>query len=131
MVWENFNTTGLPAQGEAVLTENRNVRQEPGRRRRWFEDDELDLIVWLDAKGAVEGFQLCHHEHALTWRLGAGFAHGRVDEGDDSPLKNLTPIITPDGAVPWAEMTEQFQARSGTLDARLRELILARLTARK
>lgn len=113
-----------------VLKENRHVRQEPGKRRRWFEDDELDLIVWLDAQGAVEGFQLCRAARALTWRQGAGFAHGCVDEGDASPLKNLTPIVVPDGPAPWAELLEQFTARSANLEAWLRELILARLAAR-
>ena len=107
------------------------VRQEPGRHRRWFEDDLLNLIVWLDPKGGVEGFQLCRGSHALTWRGGAGFSQGRVDEGDESPLKNLTPIVVPDATVPWDEMTAEFRARSATLEAPLRELILGRLQERK
>ncbi len=113
-----------------VLKEIRAVRQEPGRRRRWFEDGELDLIVWLDAQGGVEGFQLCRGTQALTWRLGAGFASGRVDEGDESPLKNLTPIVVPNGEVPWDAFAEEFRRRSGVIETPLRELILARLAAR-
>ena len=113
-----------------MLTENRHVRQEPGHRRRWFEDDGLELIVWLDAQDGVEGFQLCHSGQALTWRRGQGFTHARVDEGDETPLKNLAPVLVPNGAVPWAGVTEKFRACSGTLEARLRGLILERLSAR-
>ena len=113
-----------------MLTENRNVRQEPGHHRRWFEGDGLELIVWQDAHTAVDGFQLCRAGQALTWRRGAGFVHTRVDEGDETPLKNLTPVLVPDGPVPWAELTAQFRAASATLEAGLRELILARLAAK-
>ena len=113
-----------------MLAENRQVRQEPDHRRRWFEQDGLELIVWLDGQDGVEGFQLCRAGHALTWRRAAGFAYSRVDEGDETPLKNLTPILVPNGAVPWAELTDVFRTSSATLDSPLRELILARLSAR-
>ena len=113
-----------------MLIENRNVRQEPGLRRRWFEDDGLELVVWEDAAGAVEGFQLCRLEHALTWRRDAGFTHARIDEGDTNPWKNLTPVLVPNGVVPWAEFTEKFRAGSATLEKNLRELVLARLATR-
>ena len=113
-----------------MLAENHRVRQEPGHRRRWFEHDGLELIVWLDAQAAVEGFQLCRDGHALTWRRGSGFAHARIDEGDDGPLKNLTPILIPNGAVPWAEVTEEFRSCSDSLEAGLRQLVLGRLAAR-
>lgn len=114
-----------------MLREHRNVRQEPGQKRRWFEDEGFDLIVWLDSQDAVEGFQLCRDHEALTWRRGRGFAHGRVDEGDASPLKNESPIIVPNGQVPWAEVTADFTARSDSLEAGLRALILEHLAARR
>ncbi|MES2693667.1 MAG: hypothetical protein V4773_09350, partial [Verrucomicrobiota bacterium] len=71
-----------------MLREIKNVRQEPGEgRRRWFESDGLELVVWLDARGRMTGFQLCYdsgrHEHALTWREGGGFSHDRVDPGEE------------------------------------------------
>jgi len=118
-----------------VLKEYQNVRQEPGRRRRWFEGEELELIVWETPVGGVEGFQLCYVARdgggrALTWRPGAGFAHTRVDEGDASPLKNETPVLMPDGAVPWTELTALFSKAGAALETPLRELVLARLAAR-
>ena len=120
----------------AMLTEFRQVKQEPGGRRRWFESDGLELIVWYGADGRIAGFQLCYGsgaraEHALTWRRGTGFAHHFVDTGDDQPQRNETPVLLPDGAVPWVDLTALFVARSPTLDADLREEILQRLAAQQ
>jgi len=111
------------------------VRQEKAGRRRWFEDAELELVVWHDEAGAVAGFQLIYWqkdgERALTWRPGAGFSHSRVDSGSNSPLKNESPILHPDGVVPWHQMESLFQDKSAALEAPLREMVLARLKARK
>lgn len=118
-----------------MLIENRSVKQEAGAgRRRWFESDGLELVVWLDARGGVEGFQLCYArtegERALTWRTGQGFTHSSVDSGNETPLKNKTPVLNPDGEVPWAELAALFKLRCATVEPMLRELILARLAAR-
>ena len=55
-------------------------------RRRWFTDEDLDLIVWFSEQGAPDGFQLCYdrrgHERALTWTKGAGYRHDRIDDGE-------------------------------------------------
>ncbi len=118
-----------------VLREYQNVRQEPGRRRRWLEGEELELIVWETPAGAIEGFQLCYVARdgggrALTWRADEGFFHASIDEGDSSPLKNQTPVLNPDGAVPWAELTALFRSAGAKVEAPLRELVLARLEAK-
>ncbi len=119
-----------------VFKEIRNVRQEPANGlRRWFEDDmlPLELIVWYDAPGAVEGFQLCYNlgsgERALTWRAVQGFAHNAVDTGSAAPFANLTPILVPDGSVPWSDLTKRFAASSASLEPELRELLRKRLAA--
>jgi hypothetical protein len=131
-----FDTARGSGRVGAVLTEIRNVKQERGAgRRRWFESEGLDLVVWLNAADAPTGFQLCYDvgrgERALTWRSGGGFTHSTVDEGDATPLKNETPILVPDGATPWEGVTKLFAARSGSLEPALRELVLARLAAKK
>jgi hypothetical protein len=119
-----------------VLVENLNVRQEPDAgRRRWFDGDRLELIVWHDQAGALCGFQICYGqpdgERALTWRPGAGFSHCAVDEGDATPLKNAAPVLVADVAVPWAELEARFQAEGAALEPALRELVTGRLAARK
>ena len=120
-----------------MFKEIRHVRQEPtAGRRRWFDDDvlPLELIVWYNAANAVEGFQLCYNlgggEHALTWRPAVGFAHNEVDSGSTGPFSNRTPILIPDGAVPWAELAQRFAGSSGTLEPALRELVGTHLNAK-
>jgi hypothetical protein len=112
----------------AVLHEIKNVKQERGAgRRRWFEADDLELVVWHDTSGHLTGFQLCYDlgqgEHALTWRPGTGFSHAVVDSGDATPLKNQSPVLTPDGDVPWQEIARLFDAQSESLEPKLRQLV--------
>jgi len=118
-----------------VFREFLRVKQESGPgRRRWFEDDGLELIVWYDAVGEINGFQICYvvefdWARALTWRRGQGFVHDIVDEGDERPDKNLTPILIPDGQVPWERITAEIGRRGAILEPDLRSLILERLAA--
>jgi hypothetical protein len=118
-----------------VLHEIKAVSQERGAgSRRWFESDGLELVVWFDATSVIVGFQLCYDlgagEHALTWRAHNGFIHSRVDAGEETPLANLTPVLEPDGAVPWSEIARLFEQRCGNLDAALREAVRQRLIER-
>jgi hypothetical protein len=116
-----------------VLREIKEPRQERGAgRRRWFESEGLDLVVWLDARDAVTGFQLCYDfgrgEHALTWRPAQGFAHAIVDQGDDwQGGAKKSPVLVPNGAVPWAKLAELFCERSSTLEPPLRHLVATAL----
>lgn len=92
----------------------------------------MELIVWLDAAGQPEGFQICYvgrmrEEHALTWRRQAGFTHNRVDTGDTRPDKNLTPILVPDGEVPWDILRREFAASCDGLEPALRDFVTTRL----
>ncbi len=99
--------------------------------RRWFSDDYFDLIVWLDRDSTFSGFQLCYDirqsEHALTWTREAGFSHERVDEGDENPAKNRSPILVPDGLFPVQDIIERFFARSGDIDGRVRDFVVDKL----
>ena len=61
---------------------------------------------------------------------GAGFAHAAIDAGDETPLKNQTPILTPEGDVPWQEIARLFDAESADLDPALRQLVHDRLAER-
>ncbi len=68
---------------------------------RWFTDHDFDLFIWGDAGGRIAGFQLCYDkrgtERALTWRSPRGFSHNRVDSGEQLPMRNMTPVLLPDG----------------------------------
>lgn len=100
--------------------------------RRWLADDYVDLFVWYQAdRQTIAGFQLCydkgHREHALTWMEGKGFTHHAVDDGEDSPLANRTPILRPDGVVRVDKLAAEFEARSTALDPVIRDYVLERL----
>ena len=119
-----------------MFAENHGVMQERGAttRRRWFEDEAMELIVWYRENHA-EGFQLCYRgedrrERALTWREGQGFSHARIDPGDSRPDKNLTPILVRDGAVPWDWVQAEFGQRAEKLEPAVRDLVLAALANR-
>ncbi len=118
-----------------MLREIKAVKQERGAGpRRWFESDDLDVVVWLSRDAAVIGFQLCYDigggEHALTWRETTGFEHSRVDSGDDMRPYKGTPILEPEGGVPWKEVATLFEQRSQTLEVELRRFILSHLAQR-
>ena len=116
-----------------MLSEFPQVKQEQGGgRRRWFQDGEMELILWFGATELPEGFQICYpgsgqKEHALTWRAGSGFNHAWVDTGDARPDKNMTPILVADGAVPWESLRQDFTTRSAGLEPALREFVITRL----
>ena len=84
-----------------MLSEIKKTRQEEGEPyRRWFTDEDHDLIVWYDAEGKILGFQLCYelgpNERALTWIRGKGYAHNRVDDGETGFfMHKMSPILVP------------------------------------
>ena len=98
------------------------VRQIPGEsRRRWFTDSDMDLTVWLDNRGRINGFQLCYDksrlERALTWTLTSGFTHQRVDDGEGRPGRYKgTPILIADGAFDPSTVSRQFTEQSTDID---------------
>lgn len=119
-----------------MLVEFPHVKQEAGpNRRRWFQGEGMELIIWYGAGEAPEGFQICYQgpdrrERALTWRAGRGFTHAQVDGGDSRPDKDLTPILVKDGAVPWELVQGEFEQRSTGLEPALRNYVLGALQGR-
>jgi hypothetical protein len=101
-------------------------------RRRWWVDDDLDLIVWLAADSSLLGFRLCYDkfndERALTWTVDAGYLHHRVDTGESNPTKNRTPILVEDGPVDGERLRSQFLDRSSEMDPRVRDLVIDKLS---
>jgi hypothetical protein len=124
------------AKNDRVLVEYKGVKQESGGgSRRWFEDQSYELVVWYLADGSVEGFQILYFgkvaERALTWRKGEGFTHCRIDNGTESPMKNLAPVLLPIGKIPWTQVVREFEESSEDLEPELREFVKQRLEARQ
>ena len=118
-----------------VLEEYKKVSQQrnaPGYRR-WFSDDELDLIVWYSASAEISGFQLCYdlgrRERAFTWRKDGGLIHTAVDSGDESPLYNRSPILVSDGSPPLEWILAEFKKRSENLEPAIVTLVSATVSS--
>ncbi len=113
-----------------MLKEVPGVRQrsdEPSRR--WFVDERLELIAWQAADGAVVAFQLAYRigagERVLTWRQHAGLSHDAVDDGElPAGRHKQSPIMVPDGDVPWQRLRQDFRSRAHGIDARIASAVI-------
>ena len=110
------------------------ARQLTGEQhRRWFSSDDFDLIVWFDALGAIEQFELCYDrsdvERALTWSLTHGYRYWRVDTGDASGyMYGMTPILEPDSTeFPKDRVIATFVEATDALDPAIRSFVVQRL----
>lgn len=112
-----------------MLRESYDARPDAGMQRRWFADDYFDLIVWY-SNSSPERFQLCYDkertEHAITWTP-KGMSHDVVDQGEQNPTRNRTPVLEPDGVIPKADLIQRFSAASQELESELREFVLEKL----
>jgi hypothetical protein len=120
-----------------VLEEFSKVAQERGAdgARRWFSDEEMDLIVWTADDGAFDGFELCYdksgRERAYEWRRGGTLRHYAVDSGESTPLRNDTPILRSGGGEgDLKRVLADFRARAARLEPAVVELVGAALSPR-
>jgi len=115
-----------------MLREVMNVQQlDPELSRRWFCDDYFDLFVWERPGGGIVEFQLCYdkpvRERVLKWRAASGFAHHRIDSGEQTPDINMTPIMVADGVMPLAAVLERFDTHAADMDPLVRDFVRGRL----
>jgi hypothetical protein len=105
------------------------VEHEPSRR--WFTDEDFDLVVWFSDPDSIVGFQLSYDrrgaEQAVTWTTDRGWEHFRVDAGEETPKKNLTPILVSGGSFPREQVVVGFAESSGAIDPAVRAFVLQRL----
>ncbi len=112
-----------------MLREIKNTRQIEGELpRRWFNDKEMDLIVWIDENREIAGFQLTydkhHFEHALTWTRDNGFSHKQVDDGEGRPGKyKATPLLMPDGKFDAQTTASKFLKNSCEIDQHISRFV--------
>lgn len=94
---------------ELRLTQNELINT----RKRWFQDDYFDLFTWQDDTDHITSFQLCYdrlnNERVIAWDNEKGFGHHRVDDGEASPHKNMTPVFVSDGPFSAEEVIPRFE----------------------
>ncbi|MDX2226854.1 MAG: hypothetical protein SFY92_07180 [Verrucomicrobiae bacterium] len=114
-----------------MLKEYPSSQREPKLRRRWFSDDSLDLIVWFNARREIRAFQICYgkpyEEHAVAWSAESGFFHSRIDDGEENPGKNKTPVFGRELPPLKDRLLGEFRTRSQSLSPLLSRFILEKL----
>lgn len=103
------------------MYEYSDVRQIKGEGiRRWFADEDFDLIIWYDNSNKITGFQLCYDkqfsERALTWRINGNYSHNKIDSGEVSFGNKRTPILVADGLFDKDKIGEAFLEKSSDID---------------
>ena len=115
-----------------MLREIKNTQQVPGESpRRWFFSHEQDLLVWFGDDGYPVAFQLAYgkyrDERAIRWKVGRGFVHHRVDDGESGGVGKEAPLLLPDGAFEAKGVLERFLALSREVPQDIVEFVAARL----
>ncbi len=116
-----------------MLQEIKDLSQVPGEPfRRWFCDDNFELIVWYDDNRKVSGFQLCYRagtaQKAFTWLAESGATHRAVDDGERTPGRyKMTPILVEDGVFEQDRVTAQFRKSAADLECGLVAFIIDKL----
>lgn len=116
-----------------MLREWKGVRQRPEEGfRRWFTDEEMDLIVWYENSGSVRGFQLCYgkqtDQHAVTWMSNGTYNHAKVDDGESRPIgSKSTPILVQDGFVDATRLAKSFAGRATEIEGPIRDLVINKI----
>ena len=101
-----------------MLREIRDVRQVLGEpRRKWFSDEDFDLIVWFEPENEVMGFQLCYDKEtdqkALTWLKQDGYQHSRIDNGDNPGKMKASPVLEANGHFDREGIGRRFRKNRG------------------
>jgi hypothetical protein len=115
------------------MKEHLNVRQIPGEsKRRWFQSENFDLIVWLSEDNGFSGFELCYDkqrtEHSISWSKTRGFEHMSVDDGEQRPGKyKASPMLTADGRFDGQRVYSSFLKASTAIPREVAVFVLTAL----
>jgi hypothetical protein len=115
-----------------MLVEEKAVRQIKDEGfRRWFLDEDFDLIIWYE-NNEIVGFQLCYdkkddNEKALTWRKGDRYVHNKIDNGESSYSNKMTPILVSDGIFNKSIVAERFRGKAIKMEYGLADFIYRKL----
>ena len=112
-----------------MFIETHNVHQIKGEPvRRWFTDNDLELIVWLDKQKRIIGFQLCYEINrklkALTWHENGGYLHSGIDDGENKPGHHkATPVLIPDGEFDKENIIKRFALSVASLPVEMTKFV--------
>ena len=117
-----------------MLKEIKKVAQKKNDsgHRRWFTDENLDLIVWYTYQNEIIGFQLCYdkkqNEHSITWDNKNEFNHNRIHSGEEAGGKlKQSPILVADGVFPQKRVFDLFLKNCKQLEFEIANFVIKKL----
>ena len=115
-----------------MLKEAKHVLQIDGEpRRRWFDDEYFDLIVWFEPGEEIWGFQLCYDRErkprALTWTRKHGYKHTGIDDGEHSGASKGSPVLVEDGLFDAPLISRKFEKDAAELPHCITAFVLEKL----
>ena len=120
-----------------MLKEAKHVMQVKGEpRRRWFDDEYFDLIVWFEKDDSICGFQLCYDRErkprALTWTKQYGYKHTGIDDGEDSGISAKgSPVLVDDGLFDAPSIWKKLEKDAGEVPLQLASFVIEKVRAFK
>ncbi|MBP7766498.1 MAG: hypothetical protein KA113_15030 [Syntrophaceae bacterium] len=116
-----------------MLRELNHIKQHKGEpKRKWYESEYFDLIVWFSESHRIIRFQLCYdknkNEKALTWKVPHEYSHNRVDDGEHGTgAYKSSPVLKADGHFNKDEIAERFIKESGELKKEIIEFVYKKI----
>ncbi|MDD5209081.1 MAG: hypothetical protein PHV36_06825 [Elusimicrobiales bacterium] len=116
-----------------MLKEAKNVSQSAGEpRRRWFDDEYFDLIVWFEKDDSIFGFQLCYDREykprALTWTKKDGYKHTGIDDGEGGGILKESPVLVVDGLFDSGAIGKKLEAAAKELPPQISLFVLKKVS---
>ena len=116
------------------MIETQKVRQNPDEPfRRWFADEDLDLIVWYEPDGPVYGFELSfdkiNDQRVFRWFKDKALTLHRVNAGEEIPFGNASDRLEEiHEKVEMGELLSLYDAAKAGLPPDLAALVRSKLT---
>ena len=99
--------------------------------RRWYEDERLDLFVWLDPGGDIARFQLTYDKptggKTIDWKRGRGLTHMLVDDGANRGMHPGTPLLSMGGKFAKDRVIGYFREHASNIDTGVSTFVLQTL----
>jgi len=114
-----------------MLAEISLKQQEDQMVKCWFQDDYFDLFTWQNETSQITSFQLCYdrlnNERVISWDNERGFGHHRVDDGESSPHKNMSPVFIKEEGFLYHEVMSRFLESSTQINQEIRSFVQEKL----